>query len=396
MKRTDVHRPSAIIPANYEQWNDYSLAGSDGVPPMGVDCAMPFTTYDAQGRATGVVTPTCADSGRCCVRSTERHARAEGRAIYGQAGRCGVCGAYFRHGSMFKHEPTGEIVHMGHDCAQKYGMMIDLSAFEIEQGRHERAHATAITRAANAAKRDAFCDAHPGLSAALDLADEIAKDTSRVYTSGERILIDLASKFMRFCELSEKQVDLAWKLANEIRNPVPPKAEELHVDAPTGKGVSFTGEIVSAKIHISQYGSSWKVTIKVTTEGGSWLAWGTAPRGLMDLVVDCVEAQEKAKRDAWVAEAMQLATRGVDPGTMRQEDRAQLIRNALKGLHVAVKATLERPQPRDLDECETDGLRAKLAQRNNERHFVFMKRPTITPAVYGPIYRAPKGKAAAS
>lgn len=118
-KRTDVHRPGALVPANYEHWNTYSLPASDmgvPIPPIGIDCAHPIPRYEGRN-VVGYDVRTCPDTGRCCVVSTHRHALREGRAIFGGVGKCGVCGANYKYGSMFRHEPTGEVVHMGHECA---------------------------------------------------------------------------------------------------------------------------------------------------------------------------------------------------------------------------------------------------------------------------------------
>ena len=49
---------------------------------------------------------------------------------------------------------------------------------------------------------------------------------------------------------------------------------EKHVTAPTGKQ-TFTGRVVSVKIQ-EPYGTL-RMTVKITTPAGTWLAWGTAP-----------------------------------------------------------------------------------------------------------------------
>ncbi len=316
-QRTDPHRPGAIIPADYDDWNSYSLA-SGPVPPIGVDCAQPYVSYDAQGRAGQLITPTCPDTGRCCVASSERAVRAAGLAVFGAAGKCGVCGAHFVYGSMFKHS-SGDLVHMGHDCADKYGAMYDSSAWEIENGRTRAALAKVIARTQNDKERQAFLDANPGLEA--DLAVE------------HRIITDIAAKFTTYRSLSEKQVALVRKLADEVRNPKP-VVEELHAAAPTGKGIEFEGEIVGAKVHEGEYGTTWKMTVKVTTDAGTWLAWGTVPE--------------------------YLATAARPTGDLRA---------ALIGRRVSVKATLEA---------------------GRDSHFVFMKRPSAEFSdVHGPAVPPP-------
>jgi hypothetical protein len=286
-QRTDAHRPGAIIPANYDHWNSYSLARGL-VPTIGVDCAMPVPQYDAEGRHTGTITPVCPDSGRCCVASTHRHAR----EIFGGIGKCGVCGAHYVYGSMFRHTLTGAIVHMGHDCADKYEAMYDLSAWELANKRAEAASARAVQATKNTAERESFLAKHEGLADALKLGDATSDHR------GTQILADLAAKFTTYRMMSEKQIALAFKLAHEIRNPPPPKAEEIKVAAPTGKGIEFEGEIVSVKSHEGAWGWSTKVTIKVTTSEGIWLAWGTLPSNIRGEDLKGVRVSVKAALEA--------------------------------------------------------------------------------------------------
>jgi hypothetical protein len=45
-KRTDVHRPGALIPGHYESWNTYSLPSVGCPVPIGVDCTTPIPKFD--------------------------------------------------------------------------------------------------------------------------------------------------------------------------------------------------------------------------------------------------------------------------------------------------------------------------------------------------------------
>lgn len=350
-QRTDPHRPSALVPADYEQWVDYDCGGQWPQLPIGVDCTRPVPTYDEQGRSTGVYVGTHGTADRCCVRRATDVARTEGRAVFGNLGTCGVCGAHFRYGTLFRHT-SGALVHMGHDCASKYEMMYDMSATELERGRLDRALATAVRRQQNENERTAFLAKHPGLEA--DLAVD------------HRIIRDIAAKFATYRSLSDKQVAFVRKLAEEVRNPKPEAEQEKKVTAPTGKGCEFIGTIVSAKLRTGDWGTAWKITVKVTTPDGVWLAWGTAPSILMDYAVKVVEHE---------------SPRG---------DRQECMRAVLVGMTVDCRATLERPRQRDASECETDSARAQVEQRNTETHFVMMSRPTIVPVRWSQPERSAK------
>lgn len=342
-KRTDVHRPGALLPGHYESWNTYSLPSAGCPVPIGVDCTTPIPKFDGRGGVTGYTYPKCADTGRCCVASTERHARRDGREIFGHSGKCGVCGAHYVYGSMFKHAPTGAIVHMGHDCADKYEMMYAISAWQLTHDRHEAAHAKTIARERNEQLRESFLAKNAGLAEALALAK---LDGSKC----ERILADMRDRFATYCELSDKQIAFALKLANEIRNPPATNPAEAHVKAPLGKGIEFEGEIVSAKATEGfRGGYAIKITIKVTTSDGVWFAWGTLPNSLAP---------------AW-------------------RDASHSVRDLYVGRRVSVKATLELPRPREYD--------SEGQKRENDGSFVFMIRPSASYVdVYGCTYQVPK------
>lgn len=236
--RTDIHSPKSIIPANYRCVVNYALPSvCDGV-------AVPAINME-------VVVE---------LQRTQKFFHKGG------PGSCSICGARFNYGDVWVHEPTQEHIHVGHDCADKYRLLTDRSAYELELGRARKAAAAAMTKAQNAEIKQSFLESHPGLEDALK--------------TDHYIVADIASRFNQHHVLSEKQVDLVMKLAAEARAPV---AEEKHVQAPVSdKRVTFAGTVVSAKMVDSQFGESYKMTVKVETEEGSWMAWGTIPANIMD------------------------------------------------------------------------------------------------------------------
>jgi hypothetical protein len=276
-ERMDPHRPSAIVPAEYRYVLSYALASTyNGWPvrPINVDRIMEM-------RRDGVKF-----------------------AAHGGLGKCTVCGAAYIHGDVWLHEPTGENIHIGHDCALKYQLMADRSALELELGRRRAAAARQLTAKINAERRHAFFMTHPGLEADLEIDHHIVRD--------------IKARFHQYFTLSDKQIALVRKIAEETRNPRP---AEKHIPAPTGK-VQFEGEIVGAKVIETGFGSAVKITVKVETSAGSWLAYGTCPAAILD---------------------------SVQPG---QNGRCYEI----KGRRASLKATLKRS--------------------DRDAHFCFMKRPT--------------------
>lgn len=237
-KRHDCHRPSAIVPADYEFELMYHLATQqDGwpIPPFNMEAVI---ALQVAVRRDG-----------------------SGIRMFGCPGQCGVCGTGFIYGEIWRHVPSGDIVHMGHQCAHKYGLFSDFADGKRQQARH-------IAREVKRARRDAFLADFPGLREALAL--------------DHSIINDIADRFDRTQDISDKQVALVMKIADEIRNPKPP---EEHCEAPIGR-VDFTGQVVSVKEYDSEWGRQvFKLTVKVwDDEGRSWLAWGTCPRVLESLL----------------------------------------------------------------------------------------------------------------
>lgn len=249
--RTDPHRPGAIIPSDYTYVLWYALATEfDGWPSpsqnVGLIVAM-------RGDPTIKWAPT------------------------GTTGKCSVCGACYLYGEIWRHDPTGEHIHIGHDCADKYSLFTNRAEWERWHREQTalRSQAAKQKRFKMAALR--FTEAHPDLADAFALVPE-------AWATGEprpvEILRDLLSKLNKYGSLSPAQVAFALRLADQVRNP-PTKQEELHVPAPTGR-TAVEGTVVSIKEHSGDWGTCWKMTVKVQTEAGSWLVWCTVPQAIYD------------------------------------------------------------------------------------------------------------------
>ena len=267
-KRTDPHRPGAIIPADYEYCFSYNTGTSvDGwpLPSFGVNCELDrrCTTRDPDGKEHTVNGQHDPD-GRCCVIGLLHVAKVQFAAT-GGTGNCSICGAAFVYGDVWEHRTTGEHIHLGHTCADKYNLLANRSAYELSLGNLKAAAARECAKAKNAEERAAFLKDHPGL------AEDLAID--------HPIIRDIAARFQQYRSLSDKQIGLVQRIAAEAKRP--PEEQEKTIPAPTGK-VTFTGTVVSAKTHESDYGPSYKMTVKVKTDAGVWLAWGTVPAAVLD------------------------------------------------------------------------------------------------------------------
>lgn len=256
MKRNDLHRVGAIVPAHYRYVMSYALSSGDR-QSVNLDCEAP--AYDPVTLETRK--PGKHGAGPCCLMNIKRNLATKW-ADHGTTGRCTVCGAQFVYGDVWMHEPTGEHIHIGHECAEKYQLLTDRSEFELLVGRAKDAAARVVQAKKNAEERAAFLAEHPGLVDAL--------------TFKHRIIEDIAEKFKTYRRLSDAQIALVYKIIEEEKNPKP---AEVHVPAPSGRQ-TFRATIVSIKEHgdrYSRFGASWKMTVKVATGEGVWLGWGTVP-----------------------------------------------------------------------------------------------------------------------
>ena len=146
-----------------------------------------------------------------------------------------------------------------------------------------------------------FLSRHPGLDEALRTNHYIVRD---IYES-----------FQEFGRLSDKQVALVMKLAAEAKDRAAEHAAERHVHAPLGRA-TFQGTVVAKKLHEGPWGAAWKLTVKVETPEGSWLAWGTqtAAMGVVEKgdVVEIAATLEPG-RDAHFAFMKRPRGRVVEP-----------------------------------------------------------------------------------
>ena len=262
--RIDVHRPGAIEPHDYRDLMWYDCGGMNE-PSIGVNCMKPIFDWFALKAIPG--REAHSPDGMCCVLGLQDAGRkfAKTGRDHG-AGKCTICGTYFRYGMVWEHIPTGDLVHLGHDCADKYSLVasaVSRKGWAKYKKEMENARAEAAKEMKRATIRNKFIEAH-------ELKDAFT------HRDDHPILKDMMTRLHRWGSLSDKQIAFAKKLAEEIKNPPPPKPEEIKVTAPEGR-TTFTGTIVSCKWYDSQYGGSSKITVKIEEEDGIWLAWGTLP-----------------------------------------------------------------------------------------------------------------------
>lgn len=299
--RQDVHKPSAIVPTDYTFIDSYQLFVSAG----GLDCQDGPEGYEDVGVLQNVgpwFSPP----------------------PFGDPMRCDVCGTAHRAGGVFSHDPSGELVKMGRDCANKYSLVANWTRLDAGKKRCADMRASARLRLKAKGELRGFVAATP--PAVL-----------RALKGDHYIIRDIRGKVISYARrgynarpLSEKQTALVLKLDRDEREKAARPAE-VHVDAPVSDGrQTVEGTVVSVKVFQGDFGDSLKMTVKVSTPDGSWLCWGTCPSslsvgyGLRGAVVrfDCAL---KPGRDAYFA-LFSRPTKAaiVDAGVSGREHLARL------------------------------------------------------------------------
>lgn len=247
--RTDIHRPSAINPGDYDYvgiWYDPSESEVVGGSLL---LRMERDDIEAHMRRTG---------GRW--------------ASHSHGGTCFCCGAMALYLAVFHHPGTNEYIQVGERCTEKLGKEFD---------QEFRSVRTAVQLSKESiAKRNRISEF---LSANnLQKAQEIYEQNQNWDTFEEKTIVDIMGKLMRWGAISPKQLEFLKTLIYRVENRAAVEAERAAEkasaqDCPSGR-VDIVGTVVSTREVDGQYGTVLKMFLK-TAEG--YTLWGTVPKGLM-------------------------------------------------------------------------------------------------------------------
>jgi hypothetical protein len=149
--RNDIHRRGAFQPDQYTFWGWYYLG------------------YNAPGspRAWGR-SAVMKMSARVEAYLGSEEAQDFKAMVYGDFGRCGVCGAHFSMGEIWQHKDRMDLVHIGCDCCEKYEMVsgTDWNAVRDERERAIKGLKTAMR---NAKARERIAAESPAFVEAIAL-----------------------------------------------------------------------------------------------------------------------------------------------------------------------------------------------------------------------------------
>ncbi len=269
LKREDVHRPTAIIPEDYE----FVALECIKIESIG-DC---FALQAQRERLRAHMARTGGTYSR-----------------HDHGGNCGVCGnANAIYTIQFYHAKTNSYVRMGQDCADKVGM----SFGEGEFNAFVKGIRSAIEAKAGKKKAEALL-AERGLSRCWELylmqTPGVACGTCEQIAAGqveyfyhrcandwpeqETIIRDMVGKLVKYGSLSDKQYGFMSSLLDRIvnRDVINAKrAEEkaLAPDCPSGR-VTITGTVLSAKTVETDFGMTTKIFLK---DDRGFTVYGTIP-----------------------------------------------------------------------------------------------------------------------
>lgn len=203
-------------------------------------------------------------------RATVTHAGGNDEWNYGQ---CDHCGAAFRHAMVFRHDPTGEAIAVGRDCAARF-MVADRLTYELKavDGRIESARQTAE-------RNETF-------------AAWVADDTSRIPLTVTLAQVEATDNFYHslwlslyrnYGTLTTAQEAALRKSFTKLAEWTTPGAacevefDEPAADVPDGR-VEITGTVIKHDWYENAYGTTHKMLVKATD--GGWRVFGTVPRNI--------------------------------------------------------------------------------------------------------------------
>lgn len=248
MKRQDIHRPSAINPADY------------------IYVAIEFTNVQSLGDALFL------QMERELIRN--HMAKTGGTwSHHEHGGNCHVCGAHCIYTVLFYHQKTNSYIRTGGDCAQKMEMGFDekhLDAFKAKVHNHLEAQA--------GKKKAQAILAEAGLTAAWTIFNTPDSEQANLYE--ERTIWDIVGKLVKYGSVSEKQTNYVRTLLGKIENRAAIQAERAAATAaaapaPTGR-VTVSGKVLALKEvenNYRGYGASetnWKLLIQADSGYKVW------------------------------------------------------------------------------------------------------------------------------
>lgn len=253
MTRTDVHAPSAIIPADYQ-----------------------FVAYNHMADTLGdfffIVRERAAKA--------EHMARTGGKlSTHAHGGSCHICGAGARSTALFYHVPTNTYVVTGLDCADKIDSSLNINAFrrELRDAKEAQAGRGKAKLLLSLIKMDAAYEIYTAY---------LTKTVEQVNAASfaEQTVADIVGNVVRYGNISVKQSAYLAKLLEKIAAAPALQAQRDAEKAaakpiPADGRITVEGAILCRKIVDTQFGSVAKILVQ---HADGWKVYGSLPSNIGD------------------------------------------------------------------------------------------------------------------
>ena len=222
-------------------------------------------------------------NGRDAIAAREQYKEHGFNGNFARNGTCDHCGAWFDWGAFLKHIPSGELIAVGHICAETRFSLQSRDIFELQRAKRLR------ERAKTAAAAAKYLRTHPDIADAFHLFRPDDKRADRTYNPTEKALntlVHIEESLKHFGTLTEKQAAYVVKLRALILEKHPKdKMEKAARDAllesvPDGdERITIRGKVVSTKIDYTQYGEQWKMLVQ---DIRGFRVYGSIPSSIYD------------------------------------------------------------------------------------------------------------------
>ena len=239
MTRNDIHSPTNFIPGDYEVLDHFGVEKDleDGQPWVyGSDAIAAYDDADTSANP------------------------------HSDLNQCDLCGTWFVHGAVLAHK-GGDVISIGGICLDEIALVGGISKNErLARTRRENGWAIKVAKI-----RRFLASAPDGIVAALRADHPISRDLRAQAISRGR--------------LSEKQIELAFKLVGDVA-----KREEKRADEPelapvpkTSERIRITAKLVHQKNVDGYYGQTLKgLFLCDAGDGKAFKLWGTVPQAVAD------------------------------------------------------------------------------------------------------------------
>lgn len=201
----------------------------------------------------------------------DRYVTGQGYTWTGDKWNCVHCGQWIRYAAIMKRDESKELVYIGETCLDN--RFTDVTAAQFKEMRKRAADLRARQKIKAAVHE--LCERHPLLTELTYI-----KSGNPLFTDDRHngFLCDVAWKFLRKGELSEKQINAvercirgAMKYTAILEDRDRKRAAERDeleakgVRVPDGERVTVTGVVLSVKDSENDWGITYRMTVKSDT-----------------------------------------------------------------------------------------------------------------------------------